>query len=75
VSLCPDYCECKPCRHGIASCSYIPCRECAAEAALRLQQDAHEDSVRRQRNRLRPMPWVKVSASAPPAPGPQKGKQ
>lgn len=51
MSLCPDYCECKPCRHGVATCQW--CVDCRKEADRRAEQRTHLASVARQKMKLR----------------------
>jgi hypothetical protein len=56
VSLCPNYCECGSCKHGRKLCE--DCRECANEYSRESAQTAHEQSVARQKNKLRPIARV-----------------
>jgi hypothetical protein len=53
MSLCPNYCECDVCKHGWKVCE--DCSGCEEEALLARNQIQHEDSVRRQRARLKLM--------------------
>jgi hypothetical protein len=53
MSLCPNYCECKPCEHHVQSC--LPCCQCIEIYERREQQKEHEASVQRQKAKLRPL--------------------
>jgi hypothetical protein len=61
VSLCPNYCECRSCKHGVKVCEGYEygtgCRECQAEQERRLHQTEHEASVKRQRAKIKKAPW------------------
>jgi len=56
MSLCPNYCDCRTCKHGEKLCE--DCGECRIEQERRRHQQEHEASVKRQRakiKRARPM--------------------
>jgi hypothetical protein len=57
MSLCPNYCECEPCPHGYKLCDGGICRECEAIYQRKLHQKAHEESVRRQKMKIKIAPW------------------
>lgn len=53
MSLCPNYCECKSCEHGIKACDVTGCWDCRAIYMRAMAQHQHEESVRRQKAKLK----------------------
>jgi hypothetical protein len=51
VSLCPVYCDCKVCSHGVPACE--DCRQCNEIFRLVDAQREHRRSVDRQRRKLK----------------------
>lgn len=51
MSLCPRYCDCRTCKHGAKLCDF--CDKCAAQFERDRRQNIHEESVRKQKSRLR----------------------
>ena len=51
MSLCPHYCECRLCDHGVPSCEW--CEDCRELADRRAQQRGHLASVARQRAKIK----------------------
>lgn len=52
MSLCPNFCECEPCKHGVKLCS-MDCRDCFQDKLKVIRQEEHEESVRKQKLKLR----------------------
>jgi len=55
MSLCPNYCDCGACKHGKKFCSVSECWECLAEYTRAMAQIQHEESVKRQKAKLKPL--------------------
>ena len=57
MSLCPEYCECEPCKHGWTSHGWEPCPRCLRERELVENQKSHEASIARQKLKIKVAPW------------------
>lgn len=57
--MCDCYRDCRSCKHGLELCRTCP--DCIREARLRKQQEEHDRSVRRQKNRIRIAEWRQES--------------
>ena len=51
MSLCPYYCDCRSCRHGVKNCE--DCPDCIDEGQRERRQLEHNRSIQRQRAKLR----------------------
>ncbi len=70
MSLCPNYCECRTCKHGVKVCEEYEygtgCTECREERERKQHQVEHEASVKRQRARIKVSPWYHPPNSSEP---------
>jgi hypothetical protein len=51
MSLCPYYCDCRCCRHGVKNCE--ACQDCIDERQRERRQLENNRSVQRQKSKLR----------------------